>query len=316
MNINKKPIVGVYGVVSVGKSTFLNALLRTNEFETGIGETTKNIYILQHDTEIKKLNFDDVSFTKNYILKDLDILNSFSIVDLPGANKSFSDAEITKVIEKLDVIVWILDIQGDISSRDVDFIQNVLLKNMIKTVVILNKIDSGVEDVDFENAQESQEFIDDITSRKNKILKFFQDEKAEELLVAVFPMSAKKLFSSILKNDNLMYKEQHEKIEEMLISISKSAMHQKRVFQNLYNGLKSNVEKMLNENSKIVLNNYRDSLENELFNIDDTLIMSEEIKEHIDTTKIIDENLNIFVINEEYKEILSEIEIQLEKELS
>ena len=41
-----KPDVGVFGVNSAGKSTFLNSLLGEEVFKMGIGETTKEITCL------------------------------------------------------------------------------------------------------------------------------------------------------------------------------------------------------------------------------------------------------------------------------
>ena len=83
---NHIPLVGVYGVTSVGKSTFLNALLKNGEFKVGLGETTKQLHVIKDFENQKHIDFENVSLPIEYIFKELPLLKHFSIVDVPGSN--------------------------------------------------------------------------------------------------------------------------------------------------------------------------------------------------------------------------------------
>lgn len=231
---SRKPLVGVYGVTSVGKSTFLNVLLNSDEFESSMGETTKKVHVIQHTKDKREVEFPNTTLETEYVKKQFSILKNFSIVDIPGTSKSFSTDDIAAVTEELDVVIWMFDIQGDISPADTEFLNKILLKNMIKVVVVLNKIDSGMGDIDFDDADEKNEFVSEIAGRIETIYSFFENNSAEGLLVEVIPVSARKLFKNILvkKDKNLL---KHRKnIVQTLIATAKSSLNQKRTFRDPY----------------------------------------------------------------------------------
>ena len=305
------PLVGVYGVTSVGKSTFLNALLKNSEFKVGLGETTKQLHIIKDFENQKYIDFEKVSLPIEYIFKDLPILKHFSIVDVPGSNKSFSDEDLEVITKKLDVIIWVFDIHGDISERDVHFLKNVILKNMVKTVVILNKIDSGMDDIDFDENREKEEFIDDIKSRQTSILNFFKHNQAEELLVTVLPMSAKKLFYDVTKRKNKNLEKQHRTMEKILVSVAKSAFMQKEIFRNSYDEVKKVAKKEIDVLEKEILYEKIRKLETVLDNISDDDI----IENNFHQDKLLDKTLPTFKIKRKYRNELKKIHKKIEDNL-
>ena len=306
-----EPIIGVYGVTSVGKSTFLNTLLGSSEFKVGMGETTKKIHIIQHNANNKKNLFDDVSLEKEYISKDIDMLKNFALVDVPGTNKSFSDNDITNIVSKLDVIIWIFDIHSDISKRDLDFLQNVILQNMVKTVVILNKIDSGIEDIDFDDIHEYNEFVTDVKSRRDHILDFFKENNAIELLVSIVPFSAKKLLSSIKKNKNLKFKEQQKELENILITVAKSAFIQKQIFRDDYDKIKLNVTKEIELNAQKIIEGKGKNLQKKLLKISDIDI----INDSVNVVSLFNKDTTFLKVSDNYKTELNKINDNIKGEI-
>ena len=297
------PLVGVYGVVSVGKSTFLNALLRNDEFKVGIGETTKKLHVIKDKMNQKKIKFDGISLDVEYIFKELPLLKNFSLVDVPGTNKSFSDKDINIIIKKLNVIIWIFDIHGDISQRDSEFLQNVIIKNSVKTVVILNKIDSGMEDIDFDDNQEKKEFILDVKDRTDKIYSFFKSKNAEELLVTIIPLSAKKLLSRVKKNSSKKFNQKHKNIEDILISISKSAFIQQEIFSTDYGKLSDKINKDIDNQAKNIIKDKSKEIKDKL----STKLDIDLINNNISERRLISQNINSLNINDKYSKEIEKI---------
>ena len=308
---NHIPLVGVYGVTSVGKSTFLNALLKNAEFKVGLGETTKQLHVIKDFENQKYIDFENVSLPIEYIFKELPLLKDFSIIDVPGSNKSFSDEDLELISKKLDVIVWVFDIHGDISERDVVFLRNVILKNMVKTVVILNKIDSGMDDIDFEDELEKKEFIDDVLSRKDSIVNFFKNNQAEELLVTVLPMSAKKLFSGVTKRKAKKFEQQHKVMEEILISVSKSAFMQKEVFRDGYDKVKKRAKDEIESHEKEILKQKTKALKNKLKTISDQDI----VENNFNQNQLLNKELSPFRIEGQYRDELKKINNKIEEKI-
>ena len=308
---NNIPLIGVYGVTSVGKSTFLNALLKSSEFKVGLGETTKQLHVIKNIEHKRHIDFKNISLPIEYISKDLAVLKNFSIVDVPGSNKSFSDEDIELIIKKLDVVIWIFDIHGDISERDVTFLKNVVSKNMVKTVVILNKIDSGMDDIDFNDDIEKKEFLEDVKSRQKSIFDLFKREHSEGLLVTILPMSARKLFSGITKNRKEKFEQQHKIMEEILITTSKSSLMQKEVFRDGYDKVKKIAIEEIYSYEESVLRQKRRTLEDTLNKINDKDILSASFNQN----KLLDKNLPTFNIECRCKYELSKINKKIEEKI-
>ena len=300
---SKTPIVGVYGVTSVGKSTFLNSLVKSDEFKVGMGETTKIIHIIKDMKNQKKINFGDVSIEVEYIFKDMPLLSKFSLIDVPGTNKSFSDDDINSIIKKLDVIIWIFDIHGDISPRDRLFLENVIVKKMVKTVVILNKIDSGIDDINFNNVTEKNEFLEDVVNRKNSIVDFFKKSNAEDLLVTILPISAKKLLNGVTKHKKQKFEKQHEEIINIITHVSNSAFVQKEIFRDGFDKIKEKARKEIERSGEIFLYNKSKKINKKLTKISDNRILSKNLKLDF----IINKDMSEFSINNYYKNDLKKL---------
>jgi len=159
---NELPLVGVYGEVSVGKSTFLNALLKNKVFDSSLGETTKKVYVMQHKDSIKRA-ITHQSIPIEYKQSEISLLTKFSIVDIPGSNKSFSSDQVKSAVENLEVIVWLHELSKDISPEHKKFIQDVKGFN-IKIIVFFNKIDGVFEDID---SDEVADMLQQVKNRKN-----------------------------------------------------------------------------------------------------------------------------------------------------
>lgn len=308
---NHIPLIGVYGVTSVGKSTFLNALLKDDELKVGLGETTKQLHVIKYFETQEHIDFKGVLLPIEYTFKKLPLLKHFSIVDVPGSNKSFSDEDLELITKKLDVIIWVFDIHGDISYRDIVFLRNVILKNMVKTVVILNKIDSGMDNIDFYDNSEKKDFIEDIRNRQESIVNLFKKEQAEELLVMVLPMSAKKLLSGVTKRKKKKFDQQHEIIEETLISVSKQAFIQKKIFREAYNEVKNKVVDEINFHEMELLKEKTKCLKNKLEAISHQNIIDNNFNQE----KLFDKKLIDFSIECKYKNDLQKINNKIKENI-
>ena len=273
----KKPLVGIYGVTSVGKSTFLNVLLKSNEFKSSMGETTKKVHVLQHTKDQREIDFPNTALEKEYIKKQFSILESFSIVDIPGTSKSFSSDDILAVTDELDVVIWMFDIHGDISEKDSNFLQKIILKNMVKVIVILNKVDSGIDDIDFEDAEEEQEFIEQIIARKTSIEDFFQKYNAAPLLVDVIPVSAKQLLKNILGDKSPELLKQNKLIDNTLISAAKDSSKQRAKYRDAYNEIKDNVLVELDKAEELTSAAFENDLRAALNQVSDNDIASGDL---------------------------------------
>lgn len=305
---DKKPFVGVYGVTSVGKSTFLNAMLQNNDLKVGMGETTKKIHVIQHEEDEKKSNIFDTKIEKEYLFKDIPILKEISIVDIPGTNQSFSDNDIINVVKNIDVIIWIFDIHSDISERDKYFLKNVILENMIQTVVILNKVDSGLDDIDLSCPDEYNDFMQDARSRRDTIISFFKKTGAEDLISSVFPVSAKKLCLPIDNNyfsnkNNIKRQKFILEWNNQLVKISKDTVKRKFMLKLSYKRIEEKVSKDIEKQKKIAITIYKNKISEKINDIDDKVVLKKH-KYFFDYVAIKNNVLAGFVVNYNYKKEL------------
>ena len=198
-----KPNVGVFGVNSAGKSTFLNALLGSKEFKMGLSETTSEITRLTKSKNIKKIpNVKDE-------FREYENLKYFNLFDIPGFGKYFSEEILKEILEYLDIIFWMIDISKGITKEDKEFMQYIKNSNA-KIMVITNKIDAVIED-------ELSEGYDEVEKNINFIYNFFKNEGLENNLIGILPISAKKALIGRLKDKNKEFVLLIEYIENLLI---------------------------------------------------------------------------------------------------
>lgn len=163
------PIVAVMGEYSVGKSSFINALLRNPLLPTGEGVTTGTITVLRHgEDERMRAVFDNgrvieragLSSVTQFVKEtgagttadDLphhvdvflrhDVLKRVRIVDTPGLNAPFKKhREITEqYLDEADAIVWLFNVENAGKIQEKKFLDKVALHKR-KTVGVVNQID-------------------------------------------------------------------------------------------------------------------------------------------------------------------------------
>ncbi len=183
-----KPDVGVFGENSTGKSTFLNAMLGTKEFETGMGETTKEITALYNNSKPNYIEDVDVVYKKRKH-KHLKYMNLF---DIPGFGKDFNHERLRQILTYMDIVFWSVDSSSSIKKSDLDFLQHI--KNLeIKVIIIFNKIDA------VSNPVAGDAIIDEIDKQIDEVEKLFSKEKLSNNLIAVFPFSATSSLANTIK---------------------------------------------------------------------------------------------------------------------
>ena len=198
-----KPNVGVFGVNSAGKSTFLNALLGEKKFKMGLSETTSEITRLYNSDKIyeipnvkdEKANFENLKY--------------FNLFDIPGFGKYFDEKILKEVLPYLDIVFWIVDISKGITKEDKNFLNSI--KNLdTQIMIIANKIDVVTED-------ELGGGYQAVENEIKKIKEFFKKEKLSDNLIGIIPLSAKKALVGKLKSKNQDYVLLVEYVEYLLI---------------------------------------------------------------------------------------------------
>lgn len=166
---DEPPLVAVMGEYSVGKSTFINALLGKRLLPTGDGVTTGTITILRYgEQERMRAVFKDGRVVEREGLASVaefvqetgaggaaanlprhvdvflraDVLRTISIVDSPGLNAPFAGhKEITKgYLARADAIVWLFNVENAGKSSEADFLA-LLANHRRKAVAVINQID-------------------------------------------------------------------------------------------------------------------------------------------------------------------------------
>ncbi|MDD4183329.1 MAG: GTPase Era [Candidatus Omnitrophica bacterium] len=180
-NSFKSGFVAIIGRPNVGKSTMLNALLKTKiSIVSPVPQTTRH--------QIKGI---------------LNLKNAQAVfVDTPGIH-SFKDnlaAQLNTVakqsIEGCDLILYVVDISRSLGKEEFEII-NFLIRQNIKTIMVLNKLDLGTEVLNeyidcWRRVVDSEKIKNDpliyylpISARFNKNIEVLRDVIVENLPQAV-----------------------------------------------------------------------------------------------------------------------------------
>ncbi|MEI8254695.1 MAG: dynamin family protein [Deltaproteobacteria bacterium] len=162
------PLVAVMGEYSVGKSTFINALVRRGDLlPTGEGVTTGTITVLRHgETERMRAVFNDGRVVERPSLQSVatfvresqsgeraglhhvdvflqaDVLKRICIVDSPGLNAPFPEHAATTeaFLAQADAILFLFNVERAATATERDFLDKLRVHRR-KTVAVVNQID-------------------------------------------------------------------------------------------------------------------------------------------------------------------------------
>jgi tetratricopeptide (TPR) repeat protein len=168
LRFDEPPLVAVMGEYSVGKSTFINALLRKGLLPTGEGVTTGTITVMQYGEEErmrvvrKDGSVEDLAgltsvdqfvretgSDKSVLMIDhvdvflcADILKRIRIVDTPGLNAPFPEhKQITeRYLAESDAILFLFSVEAAGKSGEKQFLDK-LQEHRRKAVAVVNQVD-------------------------------------------------------------------------------------------------------------------------------------------------------------------------------
>jgi GTP-binding protein EngB required for normal cell division len=148
INPTLKPTICVAGVVSAGKSKFLNFLLDTDIFESRISETTKEIL----EVGISKERDDSEKMLEKLPPHAIRFLEFVNVVDIPGYDGTL-DEKVSNYLKEgnYNIVLYILDVSKGLTKMDNEFLKIISERNPY-ILFIINKIDiyEGEEKSDFE----------------------------------------------------------------------------------------------------------------------------------------------------------------------
>lgn len=165
---DQPPLIAVMGEYSVGKSTFINALLHANLLPTGEGVTTGTIVQLLYGEQerlriiyrdgrvVEKAGFSDITsavvesqggqtaeaIRHVEVFLNAEILRRISIVDTPGLNAPFPEHKKTteEFLEKADALLFVFNVEAAGKANEDEFLSKVRGHSR-KAVGVVNQID-------------------------------------------------------------------------------------------------------------------------------------------------------------------------------
>ena len=255
---NFKPNIGVFGENSTGKSTFLNTIVgNKEEFKMGYGETTNQVSILYKNE--KPILDNHIEY--HYVQANYSQLEYFNLFDIPGYGKEYSQKNLELILEKLDIVLWLIDASTGIKKSDIDFLHKISQFNT-KVIIIYNRIDSISHEI--YNYKE-------ITNDINQIKHQFKNHNLENNLIGIFPYSATKSLVSIVKKEQGTFSTINETIQLILhySAFSKSFDRYSTYLLSNINNYKGQLEKKdiiqkLNSLTEEITNNLEQKLQNNI----------------------------------------------------
>jgi len=208
---NRKLNLVVAGEFSRGKSTFINALIKTNLLCVSVEPTTAKICTLEYSDceEIIGVKQDSTQFEipagelASYLTESGDkkkeikeiiirikspfLSKGFNLIDTPGTNVNLEDhLKITKnILNSSDAIIFLLNADHPVTKSEISFIKE-NCHNYSNIFWVLNKIDLVDE-------EERNDVIEDTKIKISKLLNL----KIEKL--CFFPVSSKLYLNNLIK---------------------------------------------------------------------------------------------------------------------
>ena len=184
-DFDNPPTIAVMGEYSVGKSTFINALLGRTFLPSGEGVTTGTITVLHYGAQERmRLNYFSGQSTEIEGIQTLDsavretggtedeirqishvdvflnceVLRHIQIVDTPGLNAPFKEHQALSenYLEEADAILFLFNVEAADRSTESAFLKRVG-EHQRKAVAIVNQIDQA-------DPEEVEEVLDHIRS--------------------------------------------------------------------------------------------------------------------------------------------------------
>lgn len=142
-------IVGEY---NAGKSTFINALLGDDVFETGDLPTTRAISILRHGDPRPPEAIGDHTYLHHY---PLDVLRDLEIVDTPGTNSiERMEEEITRgFVPRADLVLFVTSLLQPLTASELAFLA-VIREWGKKVIFVVNGVDRRNSDEQLDRVRE------------------------------------------------------------------------------------------------------------------------------------------------------------------
>lgn len=263
--------VVVLGEFKRGKSTFINALLKTELLPTDVLPETATInalmyndtptvqvvmndgsekngvasqeYLKQFSARQAQDLFNDVKYIKIGYPSDI-LKNNLVIVDTPGVDDiNESRSEVTyRFIPKANAVVFLLDAKSPLKKTEKDFIDSKLLPLGLDTIIfVANKYDAVDE-------EEEEDYLGELRVRLGSAFKM-GEEDAQLNNIKLYPLSAKWALQGILQEKNKLV--EASGINEMTQALQDMAFNG-RVEQNKIFHFKRRLREIL----ETVLNEY------------------------------------------------------------
>jgi small GTP-binding protein len=142
-------IVGEY---NAGKSTFINALLGDDVFDTGDLPTTRAISILRHGEPRPPEPLGEHTMLHHY---PLDVLRDLEIVDTPGTNSiERMEEEITRgFVPRADLVLFVTSLLQPLTASELAFLAHIREWGK-KVIFVVNGVDRRNSDEQIERVRE------------------------------------------------------------------------------------------------------------------------------------------------------------------
>ena len=190
----------VAGEFNSGKSSFVNALLRTPKLlQEGVTPTTSQIYLLKYDAERAQEPREKGVWVQTAPIEMLKLIN---IVDTPGTNAILREHEAltTDFIPRSDLVLFLTSADRPFSESERAFLEKIKEWGK-KTVLVVNKVDI------FEDPAEKQKVIEFVTDSARRLV---------GEIGAVFDVSAKIAQKSTNSEDEYWVASGFKPLEEFI----------------------------------------------------------------------------------------------------